>query len=60
MIAIDNGAVLAGELPSRALKLISEWVTLHHAELETTGAERRTAARLSRSIRCHKMERWTS
>ncbi|MBA3808497.1 MAG: DUF4160 domain-containing protein [Solirubrobacterales bacterium] len=34
VIAIDDGAVLVGELPSRALKLVSEWASLHRAELE--------------------------
>jgi hypothetical protein len=34
VISIETGAVLVGELPSRALKLVSEWATLHHAELE--------------------------
>jgi hypothetical protein len=34
VIAIETGAVLVGELPSRALKLVSEWATLHRPELE--------------------------
>ena len=34
VIAIDTSAVLVGELPSRALKLVNEWATLHRAELE--------------------------
>ncbi len=34
VIAIDTGAVLVGELPNRALKLVDEWATLHLAELE--------------------------
>jgi Domain of unknown function (DUF4160) len=34
VIAIDGGAVLVGDLPSRALKLVTEWVSLHRAELE--------------------------
>ena len=34
MIAIDTGVVLLGGLPSRALKLVSEWASLHRAELE--------------------------
>jgi hypothetical protein len=33
-IAIETGAVLVGELPSRALKLVSEWAALHRLELE--------------------------
>jgi hypothetical protein len=34
VITIETGAVLVGELPSRALKLVSEWAKLHRAELE--------------------------
>ncbi len=34
VIAIDGGAVLVGELPSRALKLVSEWANLHRPELQ--------------------------
>ena len=34
VIAIGDGAVLVGGLPSRALKLVSEWAELHRRELE--------------------------
>jgi hypothetical protein len=34
VIAISSGAVLVGGLPSRALKLVSEWASLHREELE--------------------------
>lgn len=34
VIAIDGGTVLVGNLPGRALKLVSEWVGLHREELE--------------------------
>jgi hypothetical protein len=34
VIAINGGAVLVGNLPSRALKLVSEWASLHRDELE--------------------------
>jgi Domain of unknown function (DUF4160) len=34
VIAIDSGAVLVGELPGRALRLVSEWLSLHRHELE--------------------------
>lgn len=34
VIAINGGAVLVGDLPSRALKLVSEWASLHRDELE--------------------------
>src|ERR1700689_3460906 len=30
-----GGEVLVGDLPSRALKLVAEWATLHRGELET-------------------------
>ena len=32
-IHIDTGQVLAGSLPSRALHLVREWMTLHRDEL---------------------------
>ena len=35
MIAIGNGEVLVGDLPTRALKLVAEWAGLHRGELET-------------------------
>lgn len=34
-IEIGSGAVLVGGLPSRALKLVTEWASLHREELET-------------------------
>jgi hypothetical protein len=40
-IRIETGAVLVGELPSRALKLVSEWAALHHAELEANWSRAR-------------------
>jgi hypothetical protein len=33
-IEIGSGAVLVGGLPSRALKLVTEWASLHREELE--------------------------
>jgi len=33
-IAIGSNAVLVGSLPSRALKLVTEWASLHREELE--------------------------
>ncbi len=33
MIAIDDLTVLVGALPSTALKLVTEWATLHRDEL---------------------------
>lgn len=41
MIVIDSGVVLVGELPSRALKLVNEWATLHRAELEANWSRAR-------------------
>ena len=32
-IRIDNGAVLTGKLPRRALNLVEEWRCLHQSEL---------------------------
>ena len=42
MIVIDTGAVLVGELPSRALRLVSEWAMLHRAELEANWRQARS------------------
>lgn len=33
VIAIRDGRVIAGELPSRALELVYEWCDLHRTEL---------------------------
>lgn len=33
-MAIGSRAVLGGALPPRAQRLVEEWATLHHAELE--------------------------
>jgi hypothetical protein len=41
VIAIETGAVLVGKLPNRALKLVSEWATLHRAELVTNWSRAR-------------------
>ena len=34
VIAVESGKVVAGELPSRALALVQDWVMLHRHELE--------------------------
>lgn len=34
IIAIESLVLLAGELPPRALGLVTEWAALHRAELE--------------------------
>jgi hypothetical protein len=33
-IVIETLEPLSGELPSRALRLVRDWASLHHAELE--------------------------
>jgi hypothetical protein len=60
VIAIETGALLVGELPSRALKLVSEWATLHRGELEANWGRAKVVVLLGRSIRCRKMGSWTS
>jgi hypothetical protein len=35
LIAIDDGSVLAGSLPRRALRIVQEWAAAHQAELMT-------------------------
>jgi hypothetical protein len=39
-IAIDTGSPLAGELPTRALRVVREWSRLHQANYARTGTER--------------------
>jgi hypothetical protein len=34
MVRLSDGAVLRGELPSTARKLVSEWVQAHQSELQ--------------------------
>ncbi len=33
-IAIENGEILAGELPRKQLRLVQAWIELHRDELE--------------------------
>jgi hypothetical protein len=33
LIAIENGELLAGKLPSKAIKLVREWAREHQQEL---------------------------
>ena len=33
LISIDDGSILAGDLPNRAYQLVLEWLALHRAEL---------------------------
>ena len=35
LMAIENGELLAGTLPSKAIKLVREWATEHKQELLT-------------------------
>ena len=46
MIAIENGEVMGGDLPSRALSLVQEWRESHRNEL----AEDWDLARQHRSL----------
>ena len=32
-VAIEDGAIIAGQLPRRAARLLTEWVILHRDEL---------------------------
>ena len=32
-VAIEDGAIIAGQLPRRATKLLTEWINLHRDEL---------------------------
>lgn len=34
LIRIDNGGVMAGKLPNKALRIVREWVERHRPELE--------------------------
>jgi hypothetical protein len=34
-VALDDLALIVGELPNRALRLVREWAALHHDELES-------------------------
>ncbi len=34
VIAIDDGSVIAGSIPTTALRLVREWLGLHRSELE--------------------------
>jgi hypothetical protein len=38
MIEIAGGEVIAGSLPSRALRLVREWIDQHHDELDANWA----------------------
>ena len=35
LVSIEDGSILAGDLPSRAYQLVLEWLALHRAELKT-------------------------
>jgi hypothetical protein len=60
VIAIGSSEVPVGDLPTRALKLVTEWADLHRGLRETDWSAQRVAAPPSRSTRCRKMRRWTS
>lgn len=42
-VAIDTLEVLGGSLPDHALRLVREWASLHHAELELDWERARAA-----------------
>ncbi len=35
IVSIEDGSILAGDLPNRAYQLVLEWLALHRAELKT-------------------------
>lgn len=47
-IRIDNGEVLAGRLPPRAMAMVREWTGLHSAELMLAWNQAREALPLDR------------
>lgn len=59
-IVIGSNDVLVGSLPIRALKLVTEWASLHREDLKPTGSGPRTVALPSPSTRCRKMGAWSS
>jgi hypothetical protein len=34
LVSIDDGALIAGDLPNRAYQLVLEWLALHRTELK--------------------------
>ena len=59
-IVIGSIEVLVGSLPSRALKLVTEWASLHRDELEADWQRAKDGGSPSPSTRCRKMEAWSS
>jgi hypothetical protein len=59
-IVIGSNEVLVGSLPTRALKLVTEWASLHRGEWKRIGSEPRTGVLPSPSTRCRKMDAWSS
>ena len=47
LIRIDNGAVIRGELPTTAMRLIEQWRALHQEELVANWASAQVPAALS-------------
>jgi hypothetical protein len=61
VIAIASGEMLVGALPSRALKLVTEWADLHREELEADWERASKAAPPTRSTHCPKIGlRWST
>jgi hypothetical protein len=40
-VAIDSLAILSGQLPPRAMELVTEWASLHRQELQAAWARAR-------------------
>ncbi len=47
LIAIEDGALIAGKLPIRAYHLVLEWLALHRVELVSNWERARKQAELS-------------
>ena len=48
LITIEDGRMLAGNIPTRAYRLVREWLRLHRAELEANWERARRGERLVR------------
>jgi len=48
LITIEDGKMIAGNLPTRAYRLIREWLKLHRAELQANWERARRGEKLER------------
>ncbi|MEY2159311.1 MULTISPECIES: DUF4160 domain-containing protein [unclassified Rhodanobacter] len=48
MVAIEDGIIVQGELPKRALALVKQWCLDHHEELEQNWMRAQALQPLSR------------